>query len=171
MKGGCLERKVDSVIGTENPTYLAREETMKREYPEYPILGVGGIIFHHDTVLLARRGHEPGKGMWSLPGGAVELGESLEDALKREIFEEVSIRIEMGGLVRVLEKIVPDEEGRIRFHYVIADYWGWVVKGVPKPGSDVSAIRFVDIDTIASQDIQEEIKDTLLMAIAMRNGS
>lgn len=142
---------------------------MRREYPEHPIIGVGGIIFREDTILLARRGHEPGKGTWSLPGGAVELGEPLEDALRREVYEEVSIRIEIGGLVRVLEKIVPDEEGRVRFHYVIADYWGRFVKGIPKPGSDVSAIRFVGLNEVASLDIHEEVRDTILMAITMRN--
>lgn len=142
---------------------------MKREYPYHPILGVGGIIFREETVLLAQRGHEPGKGMWSLPGGAVELGESLEDALKREIYEEVSIRIEIGGLVRVLEKIIPDEEGRIRFHYVIADYWGWVVKGIPEPGSDVTAVRFLGLHEVCSLDIDEEVRHTIQLAITMRN--
>jgi mutator protein MutT len=96
---------------------------MKREYPEHPIMGVGGVIFHDQSVLLVRRNQEPAIGQWSLPGGAVELGETLDEALKREIQEEVSIKIEIGGLVRVLDRIIYDQEKRIRFHYVIADYW------------------------------------------------
>ncbi len=78
---------------------------MKREYPEAPIVGVGGVIFQDSTVLLVKRGQEPGKGQWSLPGGVMELGETLTEALKREILEEVSIGIEIGGLVKVLDPV------------------------------------------------------------------
>ncbi|MFH1490346.1 MAG: NUDIX domain-containing protein, partial [Pseudomonadota bacterium] len=99
---------------------------MKREYPESPIVGVGAVIFKDNKVLLVKRAKEPGKGLWSLPGGALELGESLVDGLKREISEEVSIEIEVGGLVRVLDRILRDQEERVRYHYVIVDYWGWL---------------------------------------------
>ena len=119
---------------------------MKREYPESPIVGVGGVIFDGASVLLAKRGHEPAKGTWSLPGGAVELGEKVIDALKREIREEIGIEIQVGGLIRVLDRIIQDEERRIRYHYVIVDYWGWKTSGEPKPGSDTSDICFVPLE-------------------------
>ena len=141
---------------------------MKREYPHYPIVGVGGVIFDGDTVLLARRNQDPGKGEWSLPGGAVELGERVVDALKREISEEVGIEIEIGGLIRVLDRIVYDEEKRVRFHYVIADYWGWRVSGKPQAASDISEVRFVALDALPEMRVHPEVEETILMAVRKR---
>jgi len=141
---------------------------LKREYPESPIVGVGGVIFEGASVLLAKRGQEPAKGTWSLPGGAVELGEKVIDALKREIREEIGIEIEVGGLIRVLDRIIHDEEKKIRYHYVIVDYWGWKVSGEPKPGSDTSDICFVPLKEIRKKDIHREVQETILMAAELR---
>jgi ADP-ribose pyrophosphatase YjhB (NUDIX family) len=141
---------------------------LKREYPESPIVGVGGVIFDGDSVLLAKRGQEPAKGTWSLPGGAVELGEKAIDALKREIGEEVGIEIEVGGLIRVLDRILRDQDRRIQYHYVIVDYWGWKVSGEPKPGSDTSEICFVPLKDIRKKDIHREVLETILMAAELR---
>jgi ADP-ribose pyrophosphatase YjhB (NUDIX family) len=141
---------------------------LKREYPESPIVGVGGVIFEGASVLLAKRGQEPAKGTWSLPGGAVELGEKLIDALKREIREEIGIEIEVGGLIRVLDRILCDEDKRIRYHYVIVDYWGWKVSGEPKPDSDTSDICFVPLPEIHDKEIHGDVLETILMAAAMR---
>lgn len=141
---------------------------MKREYPEAPIVGVGGVVFDGALVLLAKRGQEPAKGTWSLPGGAVELGEKAVDALKREIREEIGIEIEVGGLIRVLDRIIQDEEKRIRYHYVIVDYWGWKVSGEAKPGSDTSDICFVPLKEIQKKDIHREVQETILMAAELR---
>jgi 8-oxo-dGTP diphosphatase len=142
---------------------------MKREYPQRPIVAVGGIIFHEDTVLLVKRNREPAMGQWSLPGGAVELGERLEEALKREIREEVSIKIEIGGLVRLLDRVLHDKKGEVRFHYVIADYWGWRVSGQPHAASDVSEARFVSLKEARKLGIQKEVEATILMAMKMRD--
>lgn len=144
---------------------------MKREYPESPIVGVGGVIFDGASVLLAKRGQEPAKGTWSLPGGAVELGEKVLDALKREIREEVGIQIEVGGLIRVLDRILCDQDRRIRYHYVIVDYWGWKVSGEPKPGSDTSEICFVPLKDIRKRDIHREVLETILMAERLREAA
>jgi ADP-ribose pyrophosphatase YjhB (NUDIX family) len=144
---------------------------LKREYPESPIVGVGGVIFDGASVLLAERGQEPAKGTWSLPGGAVELGEKLIDALKREIREEIGIEIEVGGLIRVLDRILYDEEKRIRYHYVIVDYWGWRVSGEPKPESDTSDICFVPLQEIHDKDIHRDVLETILMAADLRRQS
>ena len=141
---------------------------MKREYPESPIVGVGGVIFEGASVLLAKRGQEPAKGTWSLPGGAVELGEKLIDALKREIREEIGIEIEVGGLIRVLDRILCDEDKRIRYHYVIVDYWGWKVSGEPKPDSDTSDICFVPLQEIHDKEIHRDVLETILMADKLR---
>lgn len=144
---------------------------MKREYPESPIVGVGGVIFDGASVLLAKRGQEPAKGTWSLPGGAVELGEKVLDALKREIREEVGIQIEVGGLIRVLDRILCDQDRRIRYHYVIVDYWGWKVSGEPKPGSDTSEICFVPLKDIHKRDLHREVLETILMAERLREAA
>jgi 8-oxo-dGTP diphosphatase len=141
---------------------------LKREYPESPIVGVGGVIFDGDSVLLAKRGQEPAKGTWSLPGGAVELGEKIIDAMKREIREEVAIEIEVGGLIRVLDRILRDQDRRIQYHYVIVDYWGWKVSGEPNPGSDTSEICFVPLKDIRKKDIHREVLETILMAAELR---
>jgi 8-oxo-dGTP diphosphatase len=144
---------------------------LKREYPESPIVGVGGVIFDGASVLLAKRGQEPAKGTWSLPGGAVELGEKVIDALKREIREEIGIEIQVGGLIRVLDRIIQDEQRRIRYHYVIVDYWGWKTSGEPKPGSDTSDICFVPLEEIQKKDIHREVQETILMAAKLREGA
>jgi len=144
---------------------------LKREYPESPIVGVGGVIFDGASVLLAKRGQEPAKGTWSLPGGAVELGERVVDALKREIQEEVGIEIELGGLIRVLDRIIQDQENRVRYHYVIIDYWGWKVSGHPTPGSDTSDICFVPLEGIRKMDIHREVRETILMAEKLREAA
>lgn len=142
---------------------------MKREYPEQPIVGVGAIIFKEQSVLLVKRDREPGRGQWSLPGGVVELGETLIEALKRELYEEITIKIEVGGLVRLLDRIIYDPDRRVQFHYVIADYWGWVVSGQLKPGSDVSDARFVKLEAAKKMGISKEVEETIFMAIKMRD--
>jgi mutator protein MutT len=141
---------------------------MKREYPLLPIVGVGGIIFHNQSVLLAKRGREPSKGEWSLPGGIVELGETLIEALKREIREEVSIEVEIHGLVRLLDRIIYDQDNRVRYHYVIADYWGRMTSGTPRPGSDVRSVRFVELDRLRDMKIHKEVLKTIEMALERR---
>ncbi len=141
---------------------------MKREYPEHPVIGVGGVIFRDQSVLVVKRNQEPGKGQWSLPGGAVEVGETLNEALERELYEEVSIKIEVGGLVTLLDRIVHDQEKRVRFHYVIADYWGWMVSGEPRPASDISDARFVSLGQVQNVGIHPEVVETILMGNDMR---
>jgi ADP-ribose pyrophosphatase YjhB (NUDIX family) len=142
---------------------------MKREYPEGPVVAVAAVIFLEEAVLLARRNKEPGKGQWSLPGGAVELGEGILEALKRELWEEASINIEIGGLIGVFDRIVGDQKNRVRYHYVIVDYWGWIVSGQPSSGSDVSELRLVPLEEFDAFDVSTELKETVWRAVDMRN--
>ena len=88
---------------------------MEREYPDSPVLGVGAVIFNNEKVLLVKRGKEPGYGKWSIPGGAVELGETLKEGLLREVKEETGLQVEIGGMVEVLEWISRDENDRIKY--------------------------------------------------------
>jgi 8-oxo-dGTP diphosphatase len=96
--------------------------SISRRYPDRPILGVGAIIFDGDLVLLVERGKEPLKGYWSLPGGMVETGESLDDAVKREILEETGLHIRPLRIAEVFERIMHDAEGKTEYHYVLIDY-------------------------------------------------
>ena len=141
---------------------------MRREYPKHPILGVGGIVFKGNRVLLARRNQEPGKGQWSLPGGMVELGETLEQALVREIREEAGIDIKIGGLARLLDRIIHDDGQRVQYHYVIVDYWAEMVSGEPRAASDVSDLRFVPLGEVQSMEVHRDVKDTIGIAVKMR---
>jgi len=143
---------------------------VRREYPESPIIGVGGVVLLDDQVLLAKRAREPGKGTWTLPGGMVELGESLEEALKREIMEELSLSIRIRGLVKLVDKIVRDQEQRIRYHYVIADYWAYPLSGKVRPGSDISDARYVPLKDVHALGLQPEVVETILLADDMRKG-
>ena len=100
---------------------------MKREYPDAPIAGVGAVIVRRDAdgekrVLLIRRGQEPLKGEWSLPGGAVELGETLEEAICREVLEETGLTVEVVDTVQAFDRISRDDSGRVRYHYVLIDF-------------------------------------------------
>lgn len=150
--------------------FWKQQGKMKREYPDHPVVGVGGVIFHESRVLLARRAQDPGKGTWSFPGGVVEIGETVTEALHRELWEEVSIRVEIGGLVRVLDRIIRDEEGSVRFHYIIIDYWGRLVSGSLQPGSDISEAVFVPLDQIHSFGVHRDVEETAFMAQAMLRG-
>jgi 8-oxo-dGTP diphosphatase len=115
-----------------------------RQYPERPIVAVGAVILDGDRVLLVKRGHEPRKGEWSLPGGAVEVGETLETALVREVREETCLDVSVGPVVDVLDRIRPDAAGRVEYHYVIVDYVCRVVSGAVACGSDADDVRWVN---------------------------
>ena len=114
----------------------------KREYPERPVVGVGAVIVEGRNVLLIRRGSEPLKGQWSLPGGGLETGEKLEDGLRREVREETGLEVNILGLAGVYDRIMPDAAGKAQFHYVLIDYLCSVAAGVVRPGGDAAEVRW-----------------------------
>lgn len=115
---------------------------MSREYPDRPLLGVGGVIVHDRRVLLVRRATEPLKGEWSIPGGLVELGEKLLDAVKREVLEETGLIVEPGEVLELFDSIWRDAEGRCQYHYVLVDYLCRVTSGELRAATDVSDARW-----------------------------
>src|SRR5438094_7323538 len=95
---------------------------MPREYPERPVVGVGAVIVEDGRVVIIRRRYEPLAGHWSLPGGGLELGETLEQGVAREMLEETGLDVEVGPVIEVFDRIMYDDEKRVRYHYVLVDY-------------------------------------------------
>jgi 8-oxo-dGTP diphosphatase len=122
---------------------------MLREYPERPIVGVGAVIIGSERVLLVQRGQAPLKGEWSLPGGALELGETLEEGIRREVLEETGLIVEPVAIVEVLDRISRDAEGRVQYHYVLVDFLCRVVGGDLACATDAADARWAGLDDLA----------------------
>lgn len=120
---------------------------MSRRYPEHPLVGIGALIFtragRRGPILLVERAGEPLKGYWSLPGGLVETGERLEDAVRREVLEETGLRIEPVRRFDIFERIMRDAQGRAEYHYILVDYVCRMVGGALRAGDDVSRVEWV----------------------------
>ena len=129
---------------------------MRREYPEAPVVAVGVIIRQDERLVLIRRAKEPSKGRWTFPGGAIELGESLQEAARREAREETGLLIEVGEVATVVDNVVREAGGRIRYHYVIVDYYARPGGGSLQPGTDVSAARWVGLADLDSLEMTEK---------------
>jgi 8-oxo-dGTP diphosphatase len=127
----------------------------ERRYPNRPLVGVGAIIFRRHRILMAQRGKEPLKGWWSLPGGALELGESLTDAVCREVLEETGLEVEAVKLFEVFERIIRDADGAPEYHYILIDYICRVTGGTLFPGDDVCAVDWVRRADLPSLQITE----------------
>lgn len=144
---------------------------MTREYPDAPRVGVGAIVLHAGRVLLVKRGQAPALGVWSVPGGLVELGETTADAARREVEEECGLKVRIAGLVGVLDRITRDAGGRVRYHYVLVDHLA-----VPESndrvtaGSDAAEVRWVAIDEVEQLPITEGLMDMILRAAALGGG-
>jgi mutator protein MutT len=118
--------------------------TGSREYPERPVVGVGGVVIADARALLIRRAHPPLEGEWSIPGGKLEIGETLVNAVRRELAEETGIEVRVGDLIEVFERIFPDDAGQPRYHYVIVDYLCELISGRACAGSDVTDVVWAE---------------------------
>jgi 8-oxo-dGTP diphosphatase len=139
--------------------------TNSRRYPERPIVGVSAIVEDGGRVLLVERGREPAKGVWSLPGGAVEKGETLKDAIRREVREETGLEVEPVAVAEVLERIQPDASGRIEYHYVLIDYLCKVTGGELRAASDASRALWVPRGELAAYYMTEGTLDVIERAL------
>ena len=146
---------------------------MAREYPEKPVVGVGGVVIENDRALLIRRGTEPLLGQWSIPGGTLEVGESLQAGVARELQEETGLEVRVTDLIEVFDRIFPACEtgnrsvSRPRYHYVIVDYLCERISGEPRAGSDVTDVVYVKEQDLPHYELTETATRVLRTAFAM----
>jgi 8-oxo-dGTP diphosphatase len=138
-----------------------------RQYPERPIVGVGAVIVDDGKVVLIRRKYEPLKGHWSLPGGMVEIGETLEAALTREMLEETGLVVDVGPVIEVFDRITCDEEQRVRYHFVLIDYLCWPSAGSLRAGSDVDAAIWADPAELAGYSLTDKATSVIQRGLTL----
>jgi ADP-ribose pyrophosphatase YjhB (NUDIX family) len=126
---------------------------VKRLYPDQPIVGIGAIIVRDGKIVLIKRGNEPSLGKWTIPGGLVELGESLLHAVIRETLEETCLEVETPELIDVVDNVDCDEQGKVKYHYVIIDYLVHVKGGEVAAASDAAELRWVPMDEVENYDL------------------
>jgi 8-oxo-dGTP diphosphatase len=141
---------------------------MIRMYPKQPVVGVGVVVCRNDTVLLVRRGKAPGKGNWSLPGGAQELGETVFEAARREVQEETSVSVDVLGLVDVVDSIHADQAGRVQYHYTLVDVLAEWRSGEARPLDDAAAVAWVERSRLDEHDLWSETVRVIELAWEMR---
>lgn len=126
-----------------------------------PHAGVGAVVLRDGCLLMVRRAREPARGKWSIPGGAVELGESLHEAVRREAAEECSVEIEVERLFDVTETILHDDDGKTSYHFVLVDFLAVYKSGEPRARSDADECRWVPLDELVGLDMPETLRDVL----------
>ena len=139
-----------------------------RAYPERPYVGVGVVVFRNDEVLLAKRNKEPRKDGWSIPGGAQELGETVEDAAYREISEETGLEVKLLGLVKVVNSINRDGNDRVLFHYTLVDFFAEYVCGEAVAADDISDVKWVPLSDLENFNLRKMTYDVIKLAAAKR---
>src|SRR5215831_640227 len=143
---------------------------MIREYPERPIVGVGAVIVHESRVLLARRARAPLLGHWSLPGGVVELGETLRGAAEREALEETGLVVKAGEVLEVLDRIIPGEDGRTQYHYVLVDFLCERVGGELCAGGDAAEVAWAAAEELEKYNLEKLALSVIHKAFNIHHG-
>jgi 8-oxo-dGTP diphosphatase len=134
-------------------------DCLKREYPAQPIVGVGAVIIRNGKILLAKRGSEPGKNKWSIPGGLVELGETAKETTVREVKEETNLDVEVQSLIDVVDNLETDTRGRLHYHFIIIDFLANVKRGRLRAGSDIVDARWVPLTEVGEYDLTKTFKE------------
>jgi ADP-ribose pyrophosphatase YjhB (NUDIX family) len=132
---------------------------LKRLYPEQPLIGIGAVIICNGKILLEKRKGEPGRGKWAIPGGLVELGESAEQTVIREVKEETNLKVEQPKLIDVVNNITLDKNGRIKYHFVIVDYFVKLKGGTLEAADDAAELRWVGFDEVENYDLTRSFRD------------
>ena len=136
----------------------------KIEYPNRPIAGVGVVVFRNEEVLLVKRKKAPYKGQWSIPGGKQRLGETVTQAAHRELMEETGVEVNELTLIDVIDIMVPDEEGKILYHYIVADYRAHWLSGECSPGDDALDVEWFNLNKLGSISLLDKTRKTILKA-------
>jgi 8-oxo-dGTP diphosphatase len=139
---------------------------MSREYPDNPLVGVGAVIVQDNRVLLIRRGQPPQLGEWSLPGGVVECGETLREAVVREAREETGLLVERGEMLGVYERVIRGDDGRVRYHYVLIDFLCRAIAGELKAGSDAADVRWFAREELPALNLTHDANDVVAKGLA-----
>lgn len=142
-----------------------------RRYPQRPVVGVGALILRRDSILLVERGRSPLKGYWSLPGGALELGEHLAQAIEREVLEETGLEVRPKSVFEIFERIMRDKEGKPEYHYVLVDYLCEVKGGELHPSSDASRAEWVRRKDLAGLRLTDGTLAVIERAFDQRDGA
>jgi len=132
---------------------------LKRLYPNQPIVGVGAVMICDGKILLEKRKSEPGRGKWTIPGGLVELGESAEQTVMREVKEEANLEVEQPELIDVVNSVSLDEDGRIKYHFVIVDYFVKLEGGKLKAADDAAELRWVEFSEVENYDLTRSFRE------------
>jgi ADP-ribose pyrophosphatase YjhB (NUDIX family) len=143
---------------------------MPRDYPERPLVGVGAVIVRDSRVVIVQRSTEPLKGQWSIPGGGLELGETLRACAAREALEETGLQVEAGQVLDVFDSIYPEPDGRFRYHYVLIDFLCRVVGGELRAGSDAAQARWVTRDELGQFQLVETARRVIQKALSKQPG-
>jgi 8-oxo-dGTP diphosphatase len=138
-----------------------------REYPSRPVVGVGGVVIADELALLIRRGHPPLEGRWSIPGGTLEVGETIAEGIIRELAEETGIQVRILDLIEVFERIFRDASGRVQYHFVILDYLCEVMSGMARAGGDAVDVAWAREDELPRFELTETATRVLKKAFAM----
>ena len=138
---------------------------MKRDYPDRPLVGVGAVIVHDGKVVIVQRGTEPLKGQWSVPGGALEIGESLRECAAREALEETGLQVEAGEVLEVFDAIYRQPDGRIQFHYVLLDFACRLLDGKLRAGGDAVQARWVTMEELPHYELAETARKVISKAL------
>ncbi|MCU1256639.1 MAG: hydrolase [Candidatus Angelobacter sp.] len=141
----------------------------RREYPDRPIVGVGAVIIHEARVLLVKRGSPPLLGEWSLPGGVVELGETLCAAAEREALEETGLIVRAGEVLEVLDRIIPGKDAAPQYHYVLIDFLCTVNGGELRAGGDAADVRWADENELRNYKLEQPAVDVIRKAFLAAN--
>jgi 8-oxo-dGTP diphosphatase len=139
---------------------------VKREFPEFPLVGVGSIIIEDDRVLLVKRAHPPIQGQWSIPGGVLEIGELVREAAVREAREETGLIVEPGDLLGVYDRILHNHEKRVQYHYVLIDFLCRRVGGELLAASDAAEVRWFTREELPALKLAEDTQDVIRKGFA-----
>ena len=138
-----------------------------RTYPAQPIIGVGAVVIAQGRIVLVKRAHAPLKGEWNLPGGGVELGETLQEACSREVLEETGLEVRVGSVIEVFDRIIRDDSGAVEYHFVLVDYLCRVVGGTLRSGSDASEIALADPFDLDAFGLNEKARHIIERGMAL----